>query len=628
MFAGTIRADKPHQSLEVEKQKNRKRELVWLSLVLLAGLLPRLLFFTFFPTQPVSDFLNLLNFAIKLRENIFASGSILWNFFNVGTPFLLSLFLRLTPLSPPAAARTITVLGMGLLPLFPFLLWKHVFTLRTRVLTALLLAFWPGLIIFSGVFAQDNWVLLPVVGLSVLSVRVLVKRSSGHPIWASILYVAGVAIRQEMMIVLFPMLIISVVGYRPRQRARNALVGVMTTGLLLSLMVVQRGIGSGRYALSTSHLDVSILGSYVPGAGVGWVDPKPFIAATAPELFENDQYKEEALHLVWKEVLRRPRFHLIRIFADPFYNLFEMEPGLAYWSLTAPDVLPTNRQEAAQWFTQEISAKLIYLSYLLHIIFLSSVFFSFGLFILRRGSLFLLILPLLTALLLKLAFHAVIVSQPRYFLTVIVLEILIIGIVSSEIFNHHHRKSAIISLLLGIAAFAAIASLSTKAVQFVLTNDENYQRTYQFPLSGADMRFNCMVKRGRLLTFIDSKAGNEGLIIIDFQKADPRPGSRATVECSTVNDHKRTFELYVYDPYLPGGLQNKIIQVVYLNDVEVYNHDIAAEPGEGWHKIDLSSVDYDDHIAIKVELRAMQPDVGWNWGRAAATRILIRHPTP
>ena len=91
------------------------------------------------------------------------------------------------------------------------------------------------------------------------------------------------------------------------------------------------------------------------GRGDGWADPKPYIAATAPEFFRNDQYKEEALHLAWREFLRRSKFHTIRILISPFYNIFQMESGLAYWSLTTPDVLPVNRQEVAFLFAQRLS---------------------------------------------------------------------------------------------------------------------------------------------------------------------------------------------------------------------------------------------------------------------------------
>lgn len=612
-------------SINIDSISSRREEMGWFGVILLAGLLPRFVFVAFFPTQPVSDFQHLFTFAIDFQHDIFARGSENWNFFNPGASFILSLVLRAFPAIPPqSVARTLTVLVIGLLPILPFLLWKGVFSLRTRLLTALFLALWPGLIIFSGVFAQDNWVLLPVVGLSTLAVRVLAKKSDGHPVWAALLYVLGLATRQEMLIVLLPLFVLSAIGLQSHQRLRNTLVGILTTGLLLSLLIVQRGMGSGRYALSTSHLDISILGSYVPEAGMGWADPKPYIAATAPELFENDQYKKQALHLVWKEILRRHQFQAVRIFASPFFNLLQMEPGLAFWSLTAPDVLPLQRLDAGLYFAQVIAPKLIFSSYLLHVLFLTALFFS----LLQRRR-FLLILPLFVAALLKLGFHAVIVSQPRYFLTLIVLEILIVGVMSSEMFTRQSWKSVLISAVLGILAFMAIVSLSTKAEQYVYNHLENDQRTYQFPLSVGSITLNCIMKQGRLLTFLQDKLDpTTGLIAIDFHKADPSPGSQATIECSTVGDLNVPFHLSVYDPYSPGGLPDRVAQIVYINNVESYHHDISAEPGEGWHEVNMSNINYGHALTFKIQLLSINPDTGWSWGRAAATHIRLKASFP
>jgi hypothetical protein len=42
---------------------------------------------------------------------------------------------------------------------------------------ALLLSLWSGLILFSGILAQDNWIILPTVALSLLTVRNLVLKN-------------------------------------------------------------------------------------------------------------------------------------------------------------------------------------------------------------------------------------------------------------------------------------------------------------------------------------------------------------------------------------------------------------------------------------------------------------------
>ena len=109
----------------------------------------------------------------------------------------------------------------GLTPLLPFLLWRPILTFRWRMAAGLALALWPGQIFFSGVVAQDNWVLC---------------RSSRSPAWpcASCASPARTdtrlppdfcsprptAIRQEMLVVmLLPAL--AACGPWPARRARR-----------------------------------------------------------------------------------------------------------------------------------------------------------------------------------------------------------------------------------------------------------------------------------------------------------------------------------------------------------------------------------------------------------------------
>ena len=151
-----------------------RNEVVWLCLILGTGLLPRVLFIRAFPTHPISDFASLLNFSILFRDDWLAKGAAQWRLLSPGLPMLLSILLRLIPKSPETVGRWATAISTGLVPAIPYLLWKTVFQLRTRILAGMFLALWPGQILFSSVPAQDNWVILPVVGLTALAVRLIV----------------------------------------------------------------------------------------------------------------------------------------------------------------------------------------------------------------------------------------------------------------------------------------------------------------------------------------------------------------------------------------------------------------------------------------------------------------------
>src|SRR5215207_5132824 len=99
------------------------QELTWLVLILVLGLSLRLLFITFFPTTPFSDFLSLLNFAIVFRDDWMAKNAWQWRFFSPGLPFILSVILRFVHGSPEVIGRWTTALITGLTPALPYLLW-------------------------------------------------------------------------------------------------------------------------------------------------------------------------------------------------------------------------------------------------------------------------------------------------------------------------------------------------------------------------------------------------------------------------------------------------------------------------------------------------------------------------
>ncbi len=453
-----------------------RQEFTWLALILAAGLLPRLVFIRSFPAHPTSDFLNILDFAVLLKDDWFARNAWQWQYFSPGLPLIIAAILNFIHKSPETIGRWATAVSTGLVPVLPYIIWKDTFRMRTRIIAALLLALWPGQILFSSVLAQDNWIIFPTVALSALAVRVLVTKRGGNPVLAAVLYTATVAIRQEMMIALLPVTIIAALGARADKRARNLIVGSSVVGILFAVLVLQRGIATGRYALTTEHFGISILGAYIPGAGMGWISPIPYLDATHPELLEQDQLgnglDRGALNLAWQEFLRRPKFHVFRIFGSAFTNLFEMDGQIIWWSLGAEGILPHQYRKAAFALETDLTPLLQIYPIVVNILFVSSIFFALGQrAILERIS------PIIAAIILKLGLHAVIVSQPRYFLIITALELLTFSIVTEVCFRTEHSRMSLRSLAAGVLSVLALSLLSTQARIYNLTHDELSQRT-------------------------------------------------------------------------------------------------------------------------------------------------------
>ena len=464
-----------------------RKELAWLAIILVAGLLPRLAFAHGFPTLPISDFRFLVDFATAFQSDLLAKGADQWRQLSPGLPLLLSLVLRLYPRSPEATGRLATVILTSLVPLLPFLIWRGGFRLRTRLVAALMLALWPGQILFSTVVAQDNWVIPPTVALVALAVRAIKVPGRGQPVLAAVLYVAAVAIREEMLLILLPVAVVVAIGVGTGKRLQHLLLGSAVSALLVGALIMQRGLATGRYTLFTQHLGRAVLGAYAPGAGLVWIYPEPFMQAVRPGLQSSDiserQLSNVELGLAWEELLRRPLYHVSRIAGTTLLSFFEMDKAVTSWSLVQPGTLPQELRREALSFRSAVWPILVVYPLLLQILFASAVYFAVG-----DRSLLKLISPVLVPMLLKVGLHVIIVSQARYFLVVAALEMLAIAVVSESCFDAVLQRRLIRSLALGAVTIVALFALALAARGYVLQHMEPAVARWQLFVQAAAAR--------------------------------------------------------------------------------------------------------------------------------------------
>ena len=457
----------------------RHSEFIWGVLIILFGVLPRVGFINLFPTNPISDFKGLVDFAIAIRDSLFARGTWYWEFFSAGLPTLLSVILRIFPVSPETTARWATAILTGLVPILPYAIWHGVLSFRARILAGLFLALWPGQMVFSGVIAQDNWVLIPTVALSSLAVRSLAARDGGHPCWSAVLFALGTFIRQEMVVVLLPVALVSAgLGTGDKRLKRHLVCWAVGILLLFLLIAGQRGIATKRFALTTEHGGKSMLGAYVPGAGLNyWTDPSPYIASIDPALLKDkERLQTESYRLALKETLRRPKFHLIRIVSAVLNCFGHPDRSNFYWSLNALNVLPLEYKHRSDLFIQRASPILNICMVVIHTLFLASCFSG-----LIRGKWS--ILVIVSAVFLKMFIHALIVAQPRYFMPAIGLEWLAIALWIDDLLNSREIAQSVAITLGAVIVIFLLATFSLKAQAYILTHDENVQRVSQFTLT-------------------------------------------------------------------------------------------------------------------------------------------------
>jgi hypothetical protein len=600
----------------------RSLEIVGLLLLLILGVATRLAFVSRFPTIPVSDFQFLIVFGQYLRDHGLISNGWFWEFFNPGLPLLLCGLFRIFPgADPQSLARLATVLVCGLLPILPFLIWRGVLPFWARLLAGASLALWPGQILFSAVVAQDNWVLLPSVALGALAVRSLLAERA-WPVTAGLLFAAGVAIRQEMLIVLLPLLL-AAAGVTFQGRWRRVLAAGLAAGLPLVALAAYRGAATGRFSLSTEHGGIAILGAYVPGAiPYGWVDPFPFIASVRPDLlYDREALLSQAALLAFRETLRRPAFQTGRILSSVLTSAVWGEGKSLYWSLELPEVLPAALHERGAALTTSLKRPLRLEMAAIQGLFLAAVIVA-----IRRRNRAILVLAL--AVLLKYGLHAITAAQGRYFFVATALEILAIALAMYEVRTMElpgTRRLTIRALSAGVAFSAVLIFFAPWFAAFLQVHDIDQQRTYHFPLVLVDhsATLSCQVERGVLDALTVPLESTQSAAIRTFQH-DPAPGEAGVAECElTGSGEPRPLKLQVLDSYAPGGLGGRMVQRVEVDGAEVLSHDIAQEPGTGWANIPLGLVGTGTRRRVVIEVRAIRPDPGADWSDAARTTFQL-----
>ena len=316
------------------------REPLAIAALLVLGVGLRLAFVLDFPTVAFSDFRALVDFGLAMRHG-WTPETWHWIQFNPGLAMALSVVFAVFP-DPDIAARHATAGLTGLLPLLPFFLWRDVLSQRWRFLAGLLLALWPGQILFSGVVAQENWVLFPTVALGCLAVRAM-RLSCAYPIAAGLLLALSATFRQEMLFVLVPAAMAGAGLFDSRfsRRGRAALL-LLSTGIPLLAVAAQRHAASGRFTFTTEHGGLALLGSVVPGAAdAGWVDPRGYIASVNPDLLESrTATRRAASRLALAEWRRRPAFHLLRSSSVSGRLAVDSDAENLFWSVGSTDALP------------------------------------------------------------------------------------------------------------------------------------------------------------------------------------------------------------------------------------------------------------------------------------------------
>ena len=594
----------------IEFRVDSRREAAAAALLALIGVGLRLAFARAFPTIPFSDFHALIAFGARLRDDGLTAPGWGWVQFNPGLPLLLSLLLRVFPSNSDVAARTATAVLTGLAGLAPFLLWRPFLSFRSRLLAGLLLALWPGQVFFSGVVAQENWALLPTIAVACLGVRgVRAPRLRAHPVAAGLLYAAACAIRQEMLVVLLPLLL-PAAGILPRRAGslRRLALLALSAGVPFLALAAERRAASGRFALTTEHGGLGVLGSIAPGAAAdGWIDPTAYVAARRPELLRDlKALRDAAGGLAVEEWKRRHRYHVFRAAVSSMRLLSDSDAEDLFWSVGASDALPSERRKAGEAFASRWGPLLR-----LELAGITGLFAAAAILGARRRDAALLLL--VAAVLLKLAVQALVSPMGRLMVPAVALELLTVAL-AAALPRPSRREGA---ALLGFAGVVAAVLLAATPPLRALARrkDEAPLPIRRFPLAIAGGGFaDCSVESGRLIGFEWGRAR------LALASESPPPGETARVTCELPPAHA-PLRLRLEDAYAPSGYTGRIVERVASDGRELLRHDIGGPEGATWLEVPL-----DAGRRVTVEILAVKPDPGWAWGTASAAAFEIGRP--
>jgi hypothetical protein len=503
----------------------RRREVLGAAALAFLGVGVRLAFVAAFPTEPLSDFRGIVLFGLRLRDEGFAVPGWHWVQFNPGLPLILSGLFRIFPHGVTQTAREATAVVTGLMPLLPFCIWRGIVAFRWRFAAGIVLALWPGQVMFSGAVAQENWAMLPAVALVCLAVRRLRTPGGGSfAVAAGFLYALAAAFRQEMLVaMLVPAAAAAgLPGARAGRAGRTLRLAAAALVPLLGL-AAQRRAATGRFAVTTEHGGLGVLGTLVPGsAGAGWVDPVLYVAAVEPRLLTDPvALRRSTWRLSWDEARRRWRFQAFRAAASAVRLSVESEAQNLMWTLDAPGAQPPATAVTAAAVARAARPLLR-----VELSLISGFFWASVLLALRRRDPA--VLAASAAALAEMFVQVAFSPLGRLMVPVIALELLVICLAAADLAASGRRNEKILISSVGLAIAATLFVASAPLQGLAVRKDESPPRVAHFPLAIAGARgvyADCVVEAGRL-TVIAGDRARVGAGPAAVSSTSPAAGSR------------------------------------------------------------------------------------------------------
>ena len=413
---------------------------------------------------------------------------------------------------------------------------------------------------------------------------------------------------------LLPVVLAAAAAPRPSGRTRrNLAVVAAIVAVVVLAIAVQRRAATGRFKIGSEHGALSLYGSFVPSASAfGWIDARAQAAAQDPSVLDGSLYGSQRalLRLTWAEAMRRPGFHLMRIFAWIPRLAVNADADNLFWSVGSDRAQPPDRQEAARRFEDRWAPWLRVELALVQGFFVATVFIGW-----RRDSPAILILS--ATVVLKFLIHAAVSPVGRLVVPALALQLLTIPLGAATL------AARPVGERLRLAAIAAGSSVllligTPRLAAFVMSRDSPVlPGVRRFALrAGADCEVWCELETGAITGLAPTWARLEAAAAGNPSTAVGRLTCAVPVLSS---DESLVLTLHELVP--PDGSRAAATLSVRVDGRESLLQTLAAGLVAGPREIEIPGVATPREPSAIVELRSAGPDPAGAHDRSASVTL-------
>jgi hypothetical protein len=394
---------------------------------------------------------------------------------------------------------------------------------------------------------------------------------------------------------------------RRRGRTGRLLRVAAAAAIPLLALASERRAATGRFAVTTEHGGLGLLGTVAPGsAAAGWVDPTLYAASVEPQLLRQPvALRRAAWRLALDEARRRWRFHAFRSAVAALRLSVESDAQNLFWGLDAPGALSTERAASGAAWARTVRPLLRVELALVASLFIAAL----ALGIRKRDPA---ILVLCSAVVLKILVQVLFSPLGRLMVPAIALELVVVPLALADLAPPAGRRERLSFVIVAAAAAAALLAALPPLQSLAIRKDEAPPVVRRFPLliAGGGGWAECVVETGRLTAI----SGDRAWIGAADEAGTSAQAARASCRLPELRPGA-ALGLDLECPSVVGAGPGLPTERVEADGRERFRRDLDGKPPAAWFRVPLS--DGAEALPREVSIEARGAAVGFGFVRRA-----------